>query len=220
MFVLSLYDFSGNWPKPYADAGYDVYLADLKHGVDVLKIDEQYLDSLARKSGECRAVLAAPPCTDFSISGAQYWKAKDADGRTTESKALVRAALDIIAYIRPPTWALENPVGRLNTLFPVLRNFGPWYFDPCDCGGYMKPGEKSYDHPLVPPRDAYTKKTGIWGLFEMPEPKPVKPVFKIASNKDRYSPIHMGTGGKSEKIKQIRSITPLGFARAFYLANP
>jgi hypothetical protein len=220
MFVLSLFDFSGNWPRPYADAGYDVYLVDLKHGSDVLQIDERYLDSLARKSGKCRAVLAAPPCTDFSGSGAQYWPAKDACGSTAKCKTLVRAALDIIVYLKPPTWALENPVGRLNTLFPVLKRFGPWYFNPCDYGGYLKPGEKSFDHPLIPARDAYAKKTGIWGVFEKPEPKPVEPIFKITSSGDRYSPINMGTGGKSERTKQIRSTTPLGFARAFYAANP
>lgn len=42
-------------------------------------------------------VLAAPPCTDFTISGSQYWAAKDADGRTAESLKLVTHTLDLIA---------------------------------------------------------------------------------------------------------------------------
>lgn len=220
MFVLSLFDYTGNWARPYKDAGYDIHLVDLKSGLDIFEIDGKFLDSLVRRSGECRAVLCAPPCTDFAVSGAQYWKAKDASGKTEESKDMVRASLGIIDHLNPPTWALENPVGRLNSLFPILRRFGPWYFNPCDYGGYLRVGEKSYDHPLVPARDAYTKKTGIWGVFNKPIPRPVEPVFRIASNEDRYSPIHMGTGGKSAKTKEIRSATPLGFARAFYLANP
>jgi hypothetical protein len=30
----------------------------------------------------------------------------------------------------------------------------------------------------------------------------------------------MKLGGKSEKTKELRSMTPLGFAESFYLANP
>lgn len=33
--ILSLCDYSGNWPKPFTDAGYAAVLIDLKHGDDV-----------------------------------------------------------------------------------------------------------------------------------------------------------------------------------------
>ena len=33
-------------------------------------------------------ILAAPPCTDFAGSGAQYWKTKDEDGRTKELRSM------------------------------------------------------------------------------------------------------------------------------------
>jgi len=33
--IISLCDFSGNWSKPYRDAGYNVVQVDLKHGNDV-----------------------------------------------------------------------------------------------------------------------------------------------------------------------------------------
>lgn len=39
--ILSLFDYSGNWPKPYLDAGYNVVQVDIKHGQDVLEIDAQ-----------------------------------------------------------------------------------------------------------------------------------------------------------------------------------
>src|SRR5689334_18789953 len=119
--VLSLCDYSGAWSKPYRDAGYEVVQVDLKLGLDV---------RLLEHPGHVHGVLAAPPCTAFAGSGAQYWADKDADGRTLEGLALVDACLRIVATCRPQWWALENPVGRLR------RWLGPprLAFDPCDYG--------------------------------------------------------------------------------------
>lgn len=138
-------------------------------------------------------VLAAPPCDHFSVSGAQYWPEKDRDGRTIEAISVVDACLRIILITEPHFWALENPVGRLQRWIgpPVL------YFDPCDYG------------------DPYTKKTGLWGRFNLPEPDPVEPV-RVCSQGSWL----MKLGGKSEKTKRLRSVTPAGFAEAFFRANP
>jgi hypothetical protein len=184
--ILSLFDYSGNWPSFYKEAGYDVYQIDVKHDLNILDITKDDLPN------NVYGILAAPPCTDFAGSGAQYWKAKDADGRTEASLALVDKTLEIISwYPNLKFWALENPVGRLTTLRPKLGK--PWYFQPHWYG------------------DAYTKKTGLWGNFSKDLPKnEVKP--------DPNSWI-MKLGGKSEKTKELRSMTPLGFAKAFYLAN-
>jgi hypothetical protein len=184
--ILSLFDYSGNWPSFYKEAGYDVYQIDVKHDLNILDITKDDLPD------NVYGILAAPPCTDFAGSGAQYWKAKDADGRTEASLALVDKTLEIISwYPNLKFWVLENPVGRLTTLRPKLGK--PWYFQPHWYG------------------DAYTKKTGLWGNFNKDLPKnEVKP--------DPNSWI-MKLGGKSEKTKELRSMTPLGFAKAFYLAN-
>lgn len=66
------------------------------------------------------------------------------------------------------------------------------YFDPCDYG------------------DPYTKKTALWGKFKEPPKTPVEPVEK--------SPIHWMPPGPDRAKK--RSITPHGFATAFFEANP
>lgn len=183
--ILSLFDYSGNWPKFYKENGYEVYQVDVKLGIDILELTPEDLP------GEVYGILAAPPCTDFSGSGAQYWKQKDVDGRTSASLALVDKTLEIIEWCDPKFWALENPVGRLSKLRPALGN--PWYFQPHWYG------------------DAYTKKTGLWGNFnkELPrndvQPDPNSWIMKL--------------GGKSERTKELRSMTPLGFAKAFYTAN-
>ncbi len=65
-------------------------------------------------------------------------------------------------------------------------------FDPCDYG------------------DPWTKKTCLWGQFTMPQKQPVKP---LGSLMDR-------PGCKSSRSKRERAKTPLGFARAFFQANP
>lgn len=185
--ILSLFDYSGNWPKYYLENGYNVYSLDIKKGVDILELSKQDIESL----GPLYGVMAAPPCTDFASSGAQYWKAKDIDGRTEASLRLIDKVIEIVEDTKPQFWALENPVGRLQKLRPQLGS--PFYFNPCDYG------------------DPYTKKTGLWGKFNKNLPKnPVKP--------DPNNWI-MKLGGKSERTKELRSMTPLGFAKAFYLAN-
>ena len=121
--ILSLFDFSGRWSQPYKDNGYDVYQVDIKHDIDILALEPEQMPF-----SKVYGILAAPPCTDFAGSGAQYWKAKDEDGRTAASLALVHKTLDFVDYFNPKFWVLENPVGRLPKLLPRIG--APWYFNP------------------------------------------------------------------------------------------
>lgn len=183
--ILSLCDYTGNWPSFYREAGYEVIRVDLKHGGNV-----RLFEFLGRR---VHGILAAPDCNAFSGSGAQYWPAKDADGRTLDGLALVDACLRMVAIYNPVWWSLENPVGRLR------RWLGPprLMFNPCDYG------------------DPYTKKTCLWGNFVIPNKTPVEPIAVCSQGS-----FLMKLGGKSERTKEIRSRTPLGFARAFFLSNP
>ena len=183
--ILDLCGGSGSWSRPYKEAGYDVKLITLpEHDVrDYIPLDNVY------------GILAAPPCTDFSVSGAQYWKQKDKDGRTEKSLEVVHKCLAIIKKCNPVFWCLENPVGRLPKLISGLGK--PWYFQPYWFG------------------DAYTKKTGLWGQFNMPEKiHEVKPIRAC-----KQGSWLMKLGGKSKRTKELRSVTPQGFAKAFFKAN-
>lgn len=192
--ILSLFDYSGNWPKPYKEAGYEVYQVDIKLGIDILELNPEDIPSES-----VYGILAAPPCTDFAVSGAQYWGVKDQDGRTAQSLSLVNKVLEFVEYFDPQFWVLENPVGRLPKLIPSLGK--PWYFNPCDFG-------KDYN-------ECYTKKTGLWGKFNKPEKNPCN-AEDIKSGNATWL---MKLGGKSERTKELRSMTPMGFAYAFYEAN-
>ena len=59
--------------------------------------------------------------------------------------------------------------------------------------------------------DPYTKKTLLWGKFNLPWMKKVEA--------KEGSKMNLKYGGKSERTKRLRSITPAGFAQAFFLAN-
>lgn len=194
--ILSLFDHSGVWSGPYRAAGYAVTQVDLKNGHDVMLVDAD------NQPEPVHGILAAPPCTDFTISGSRWWATKDADGRTEASLELVRHTLRIVRGARGLVWwALENPVGRLSRLLPQLGKprltWQPWWYG-----------------------DAYTKRTCLWGAFNANLVRtPVEPVMYESAGK-RGSYMWAKLGGKSERTKELRSITPPGFARAFFEANP
>lgn len=190
--ILSLFDYTGNWPWYFGtDKRYRVVTVDIKHGQDIL-------DYVPPR--RVHGILAAPPCTHFSVSGSQYWPVKDADGRTAEALALVMRTLDILYDTRPEFWILENPVGRLRRWMGRPDR----YIDPFQFAGYSP-------HPE---EDRYTKKTGLWGRFELPEARPL-PAIRASAQGSWLQRL----GGKSERTKELRSATPMGFAKATYLGN-
>lgn len=189
--ILSLCDFTGNWARPYADAGYGVRLVDLKRGQDVRLME--------RPDEPVHGILAAPPCTVFANSGAR-WPRTEAEMR--EGLSIVDACLRLVAVCRPTWWALENPVGKLSRyLGPPAFRFHPWQYG-----------------------DPYTKLTCLWGCFTPPLPlfhtqKEIEPA--------EGSRMHLLPGATrhdspavAEKKRAARSVTPEGFARAFFEANP
>lgn len=135
-------------------------------------------------------ILIAIPCTHFCGSGARWWKGFDTSGKTAESLEIFDTCMRIRNACNPAFWCLENPVGRLQKLRPGLGK-PVMYFNPCDYG------------------DPYTKKTCLWGDFNRLMPHPVDCVGK--------NPIHFMP--PSDNRAMLRSITPPGFARAFFLAN-
>lgn len=196
--ILSFCDESGRWPffyTQYPDE-YEVQSFDLKRGEDV-----RLLPFLDRK---VYGLLLAPVCTMFTVSGNGARAREKRDG-TYEAKildalALVDACLRAVAIYEPEGfWCLENPVGTLKNWIGPAR----FYFNPCDFGGW-----------LDGPADAYEKKTGLWGKFNNPERRPVEPA-RVCSQGSWIQKL----GGKSDKTKELRSRTPLAFARAFCEAN-
>ena len=183
--ILDLCGGTGAWSKPYKDAGYDVRLVTLpEHDVLTYKPPKNVY-----------GILAAPPCTEFAVSGARWWKDKDPK-LLADALNVFDACMDIIiSYDDLHFWALENPIGRLRRLrWDRLGNPG-LIFNPCDFG------------------DPHTKRTCLWGDYNMLTKTPVEPKIKVYKDGSKFAP-NYGWATKEE-----RSITPEGFANAFFMAN-
>ena len=126
-------------------------------------------------------ILAAPPCTVFSYAG-NRWQRTDND--YLNALSIVDACLRAVVIYKPKFWALENPYRKLKWWLGEPR----FVFDPYFFG------------------DAYTKKTALWGEFNIPR---LKPVFPEEGSK---------MCNKIRNPKQ-RAITPEGFAKAFFEVN-
>ncbi len=194
--VLSLFDHSGNWSLPWKQNGYTVIQIDKKLGQDILTWDYKQIPKEAVK-----VILAAIPCTDYALSGAVWFEFKDMMGITAHSNRIVKKTLEIINYFNPEVVAIENPASRIHKLNPELGE-PKLKFNPYDYAGYDP----------IPENSQYPKRTWLWGKFNIPEKKQLADLIG-------YNPGWKHLGGKSEKTKELRSITPLGFAYAFYEAN-
>ena len=197
--ILSLFDYSGNWAFPYKQNGYKVIQIDLQLGQDILTWDYTKIPK-----DEVFGILAACPCTDFALSGARYFARKDKDGSTDKSKQLVYKTLEIVNYFKPKFWVIENPMSRIHKCCPELGKV-KYKFNPTDFAGYL-------DDISSQNENRYNKQTWLFGQFNIPIKKRLEPLQK-------YFPGFLNYGGSSLKTKNARSITPLGFAYAFYDSN-
>ncbi len=142
---------------------------------------------------QVHGVLAGPPCDQFSLARNGH-KATPRD--LVRGMETVNACMRIIAQARPAWWALENPVGLLSRWLGTPTDS----FEPCDFG------------------DPWTKRTALWGAFTPPTRGPfVKPLgggpFCELCDPDRKR--HRWCNSAAH-----RAVTPPGFARAFFEANP
>ena len=218
--ILDLCGGTGSWSKPYADNNYDVKVLTLPD-FDVAKWKEyDWLIDLINDN-QIHGILAAPPCTMFSIARNDKTARKPRDLKG--GMKIVQSCLDIIhecLYKQHKRngeglkfWALENPYSGYLKRFlgePILT------FHPYEYG------------------DPYTKNTAIWGDFNIPKKNPVKPrefehpttkgakdfvscVEHFRDLKDIPDGYLEKTGYRKRAV--MRSMTPQGFANAFYKAN-
>lgn len=72
-------------------------------------------------------MIAHPPCTDLSVSGARHFEEKRKDGRQYKSMAFVMQIVRRSGYI--PMIAIENPVSIISSLWRKPDQIiQPWQF--------------------------------------------------------------------------------------------
>lgn len=260
--VISLFDYTGNWSKPYHDAGYVTIHFDIQHapegkvkakkpkdldedgedapwapadfdvndmvkrlrngdrrifiGMDLWKGYPESLLALKRilvdNGFEVEGILAAPPCTSFASSGAQWWKEQHdgGGGVNVSNEVLKRYGQEVLRRFDSPLefnsmlvdvteeWfrvmnpslfdVMENPRGRIKSVMGLPD--ANMVFNPNNFG------------------DPYTKETMLWGNF---------------NNQLPTANVSATGGSKIHKLsstqKVERSTTPEGFAYAFFIAN-
>lgn len=213
--ILDLCGGTGSWSRPYKDAGYIVHiitlpefdLHDTVFNYDTREIyffrkDRSKLTILAKN---VYGILAAPTCTMFSMARTKAKTPRDLAG----AMELVKSCLSIIFFCqldgrRLNFWALENPKARLRWFLgkPAMT------FQPFEFG------------------DPHSKKTDIWGNFNTNLKKNIvelnKQQIKQSQLNSRQLPKlpedYVLPNDFSRRAAQ-RSITPQGFAEAFFRAN-
>lgn len=191
--ILDLCGGTGSWSLPYKEAGYDVRVITLP----------EYDVRTYQPPENVYGILAAPPCTEFSV--AKGSRPRDFAGAMEVVEACLRIIWQCRLYGGLRFWALENPVGFLRQFLGVPSyQFEHWEFG-----------------------DPQIKRTDLWGYFKPPhktvgsKPCGLTTQYKSRSNGRSWSkPIcppeyaHLGLSRAA-----IRAITPPGFAQAFFKAN-
>lgn len=230
-YVISMYDYTGEALKPWAEAGYTCHAYDIQHdeaslvdrfegggSISFHKADLHDYKTLnaifyAFTDRSVAFGMAFPVCTDLAVSGAAWFKKKAEADPLFQQRAAQHAidSADLLDDLGCP-YFIENPVSVLATKWRKPDHT----FHPYEYGGYI--AKNDAQHPRWPDyiadRDAYPKKTCLWtgNGFVMPPKVPVEP-------ESGHSRQHLKLGGKSAKTKNIRSATPRGFAIAVMAAN-
>lgn len=179
--ILDLCGGTGAWSKPYKDASYDVRLITLPdHDV-----------RLYQPPDNVYGILAAPPCTEFSLAKNN----KPRDFRA--GMEIISDCLRIIWQSRFNNklkfWALENPRSFTRQFLGLPAfTFEHWEFG-----------------------DRGIKPTDLWGYF-----KPPTKIIKLrpVGLSKKYPNGRLNADGWSKSAEK-RAITPPGFAKAFFEAN-
>lgn len=198
--ILDLCGGTGSWSRPYQLAGYDVRIITLpEYDVRTYEPPENVY-----------GILAAPPCTEFSVLNCV---AAPRERNEQEGLEIVKACERIIFKCHPKFCAMENPVGFLRKyLGKPPMSFQPWEFG-----------------------DPWTKHTDIWGRYNKPQkiyanwgdvpklalytrPNRGKPNFAYL-HKSAWKGIPQLQFHEPKTDAEFRAMTPPGFAKAFFEAN-
>lgn len=193
--ILDLCGGTGAWSRPYKEAGYDVR---------VITLPEQSVEKY-HPPENVYGILAAPPCTMFSMARSKAKTPRDLRG----AMATVSHCLRIVWEAqyngkRLEFWAMENPKGRLRWFMgkPAMT------FNPYDFG------------------DAYRKPTDLWGNFNTDLKKNPVSLDPTQDKQSRLNLQHLQPIPADYKRDPnmspraiARSITHKGFAQSFFESN-
>lgn len=195
-----------------ADIGSDSYFYQQDSNYEVRLIGEEIgVENYSTKE-EIYGIIANPVCTEFSTAKG-FHKKNDLE----KGMYLVNHCLRIIEETKPKFWVLENPYnGKLKDILGKPKAvYQPWQFG-----------------------DPWTKKTALWGEFNMPlaqyrtwyeVPKNPNLYVRPSRPKPSLAFLHKSAIQHIENLKKFqtkikndadfRSLCSQGFAEQFYRLN-
>ena len=195
-----------------ADIGSDSHYYDLDNNYTVIKVGIEIGVENYTPPPNVYGVIANPVCTDLSTA-LSNGKAKNIE----QGMFLVNHCRRIINECKPKFWVIENPaMGALKSVIGKPDHiYQPW----------------QYGSP-------WTKKTALWGDFNMPEPlyknwedvpkndnlyvRPGRPKPSLAflhKSAIKFLPEYDWCKDKIKNDADFRSLCSDGFAQAFFNAN-
>jgi len=226
--VIFLFSKTFTIARPWAEAGFECHLFDAAHGSDNgavavnsngriityggdIREQRKTLGALCRHN-DVRLIGSFSPCDDLALCGTKHFEKKSLNDAMFWAKAmeLFHHGVFLADYFNIPYFS-ENPKSMITT----FHRKPDFKFHPCNYGGYLPAEHKHLYYPeIYPGRDAYKKETWIWcgNGFVIPEKKHVIPI-------SNDYPGWKLLGGKNDRVKNIRSVTPEGFSRAVFEAN-
>jgi hypothetical protein len=207
MRVLSLFDLTGNMLKPWLEAGYECHLFDWQHPKGIRRREDGMwtygLDlekpnmTIFQDYTDVSFISCFPPCTDLSVSGARWMKGKGLRALATSIEYFATST-EVCELLEAP-YMIENPRSTISTYWRAPDHS----FHPCHYSGYVHGDEM------------FTKETNLWvgNGFVMPPKQMINDLF---DEPDRTYIHHQAPGPERANI---RSATPMGFAKAVFLFN-
>lgn len=195
-----------------ADLGSDSYFYQQDSNYEVLMVGEDIGVENFSTDREVYGVIANPVCTELSTARGFHL-----ENDMEKGMFLVEHCMRIITEVKPKFWVIENPAnGRLKDVLGKPRLvYQPW----------------QYGSP-------WTKKTGLWGEFSIPEPlytkwedvpkipelyvRPGRPKPSLAfchKSAMEYIPEFEPFRESVKNDADFRSLCSQGFAREFYNNN-
>jgi hypothetical protein len=127
MKVLELFAGSRSFSKVAEEMGMETFTTDYKAFdkidlvIDILELDNDLLMEKLFEKGidKVDCVWASPPCTYFSVASIGHHWNKDHTPKTPEAMLgvkIVQKTLDILDFLKPDFFFIENPRGKLRKL--------------------------------------------------------------------------------------------------------
>ena len=112
MRILELYAGTGSVGTVAREMGWEVVSLDIApcgNHIPTIQADILKFDYTIWHRGYFDMIWASPPCQLYSVASARCFTAEERASRAEQGNAVTRRTREIIDYLEPKFWAVENP---------------------------------------------------------------------------------------------------------------